>query len=267
MTVELRTWRSSCGQVEVVVEETSNGFTMTGFRVWSAAGNLSELLCKNRALVQGMNVLEVGAGCGLCSAVAASLGGRVLATDRLAILPRLTRTSSLGTDSQNFDVAELDWDLGLPISEGRHFDIILGSDVTYGSNCHQVLLTLLWQLCSESSTVCLLAHCVRSEEQTADLWHDIVRDWPGLVWLYDSYDVLVSCHRQNVDRDAGSPESTICFALSVAAPCEGSALYEAYAAFVKASEERPLNRPKPRVEIFEEGMIGPQLPCAVDGVE
>lgn len=256
----LRAWSSSCGRVDVIVEESTVGFCGTGLKVWSAAEYLSELICMCPALVHGRRVLELGAGCGLVSAVAASLGGNVTATDQSMILPRLRRTSSLGTQAQRFDVTELDWSIDLPPWPPGHFDIIVGSDITYGFNSQHTLLPLLWKLSNNHSTACLLAHTARSPEQAALLWHSICEVWPGVAWVHDGFDALVDCHNFDGDQDAELTSRVICFALCAAIPSDSSALFGSYVAFAKASHEQPLQLPEPTREFVEAGMIGPQRP-------
>ena len=192
----VRTWRSSCGQVEVQFEESSTGFSVTGFIVWGAAHVLADLLCQHRPLLEGQRTLELGAGCGLVSAVAASLGANVLATDRSQLLERLCHTAQLGQPVQRFDVAELSWRVDPPWPAG-HFGVILGSDITYGSHCHEDLLRMLWRLTDGSETTVLLTHGVRSPEQTSLLWHQIMTDWPGVLWLLDDYDILETRYRSS----------------------------------------------------------------------
>jgi len=262
MAVAHRTWRSPCGQIEVVVEESSVGFTSTGMKVWTAGEHLSALLCAHRTLVHGAVVLELGAGCGLVSAVAASLGAAdVTATDQSVVLPRLHCTSLLGTPAQRFHVAELTWGVGadLPPWLPRRFDLVLGSDITYACREHTSFLQLLWILVQEErSATCLLAHFVRGTEQAALLWHEMLAHWPGVVWIYSGHDALIKCHNLDTEHGAELTDEVVTFALSAVTPSEGSASYPSYAAFVSKNMEHPLQPPELSCEVFEEGMIGPQ---------
>eukprot|EP00439_Symbiodinium_sp_Y106_P055618 s2233_g7.t1 len=253
----VRTWRSFSGEVEVQFEESFGGFSITGFVVWEAAHQLSNFLCSHKPLVEGQRVLELGAGCGLVSAVSASLGAEVTATDRAEILPRLRCTAQLGSQAQRFEVAQLDWHADPPWPAG-HFDVILGSDITYGSRCHDDLLRLLWRLMVGSKTSALLTHGVRSPEQTAFLWHQILKDWPGACWLLHDYEVLERCHAQH-KHDSDLPDKCITFVLGATRPDSGSLLGAAYENFLTASQERPLVCPQPTPELLGEGMLGPAL--------
>ena len=250
----IRTWRSSCGQVEVQFEESSSGFCITGFVVWEAAHILSNLLCRHSSMLNGQRVLELGAGCGLVSAVASSLGAQVLATDRQEVLQRLRQTARLGNSRQRFEVARLDWSADPPWPSG-HFGVIVGSDLTYGSHCHEDLLRLLWRLTAGSASIVLLTHGVRSPEQTSLLWHNIREDWSGLVWILDDWEVLERCHSK--DPDADLCDKCITFVLGDGPPACDSPLVPAYERFLDWCCRRTLQRPEPDPEILFEGMIGP----------
>ena len=198
-------------------------------------------------------MLELGAGCGLVSAVAAYLGAEVTATDRHEVVQRLKRTAQLGKEAQRFEVAQLDWHTDPPWPSG-HFDLIVGSDVTYGSGCHQDLLRVLWHLTAGSKTLVLLTHCVRSPEQTALLWHQISEVWPGLLWVLD-YEVLERCHDEH-QQEPDLPDKCITFVLSAVSPSSGF-LREAYEKFLFESRVRPLERPRPQPVLLSEGVLGP----------
>ncbi|CAE7845913.1 Calcium-dependent protein kinase 3 [Symbiodinium microadriaticum] len=253
----VRTWRSFSGEVEVQFEESFGGFSITGFVVWEAAHQLSNFLCSHKLLVEGQRVLELGAGCGLVSAVSASLGAEVTATDRADMVPRLRCTAQLGKPAQRFEVAQLDWHADPPWPAG-HFDLILGSDITYGSHCHDDLLPLLWRLMVGSKTSALLTHGVRSPEQTALLWHQILKDWPGTCWLLHDYEVLERCHVQH-KHDSDLPDKCITFVLGATRPAGGTLLGAAYETFLMVSQERPLVCPQPEPELLGEGILGPAL--------
>jgi len=248
-------WTDNSSMVEVVYEESAVSFSNTGEVVWPAAKHLSQLLCNEPSLLNGRRVLELGAGSGFLASVAASLGADVLATDRVELLPRLQRAATLGTTSQHFRTAALEWKASLqPPWPAGHFDIIFGSDITYGSfNDLSALLDLLWKMIKESNSSALLTHCMRSCEQTIILWRSFVDLWPGAVWIYDGYDVLEACHMNT----AVALDSFITFGLSAKPPLHIHSLMLAHAAFLQANAAKPLGKPAIEIEEIYDGFVGP----------
>lgn len=98
--------------------------------LWPASEGLALYLAAHPEVVRGKRVLELGAGLGLPSLVAAHLGGEVLATDfhpdAESYFLRNCRHSSVtaGYRRLNWRSENL---------EGETFDVVLGSDVLYES--------------------------------------------------------------------------------------------------------------------------------------
>ena len=152
----VRTWRYDGGgggaAVAVPLEENT-GHIHSGLRLWAGAERLAELLCREPTLVRGQRVLELGAGCGLVSAVAAELGAAsVTATDRPSVLPRLRANAALLASGKSYAVAPLEWGAAAPPPSGpaaTRFDVVLGADVSYhhaevGPNSCRVV-SFLWR--------------------------------------------------------------------------------------------------------------------------
>eukprot|EP01059_Diplonema_ambulator_P020360 TRINITY_DN3411_c0_g1_i1.p1 TRINITY_DN3411_c0_g1~~TRINITY_DN3411_c0_g1_i1.p1 ORF type:complete len:184 (+),score=39.26 TRINITY_DN3411_c0_g1_i1:81-554(+) len=79
-------------------------------------------------LVVGKTVMELGAGCGLLSIVAAILGAsHVTATDLPTVTPHLQKNTS---QYPAITVSDLKWGPTLPPATPRSFDLVVGSDVT-----------------------------------------------------------------------------------------------------------------------------------------
>ena len=177
------------GGVRVTLEAHASRSHHTGLRLWPAADRLSRILCADPSLVRGRRVLELGAGCGLVSAVAATLGGAVTATDRAGQLPHLEKCAALGSSAQRFACEALEWGDGArppPWAPGR-FDVILGSDITYvdGDDSRDALIGLVRRLVGESASLVLLCHHTRNPAVTASLWRALRRQWPGACWVLD----------------------------------------------------------------------------------
>ena len=95
--------------------------------MWRGALLLSDFVLAHPKLLQGKTVLELAAGTGLASVVAATLAHAVTATDvsRGEILPLIRKNANLNTSvlamPHNFSVQELDffWDSWSPDLEQR----------------------------------------------------------------------------------------------------------------------------------------------------
>lgn len=95
-------------------------------------------------------LLEIGAGSGLCSVAAALAGWHVTATD--AVVDALTlmqlNAARAGPDAASrFTTAQLDWHRGLGssslASEAQRFDVVVGADVLFLASNARPILTLL----------------------------------------------------------------------------------------------------------------------------
>ncbi|CAE8590990.1 unnamed protein product [Polarella glacialis] len=245
----------------VEILEASSGFTETGFKVWVAAQHLCELLCRIPSVVSGQRVLELGAGSGLVSAVAATLGAHMTASDRPELLSHLRAVAAHGAATPRFAVVPLEWGSDSVPWPAGHFDVILGTDITYMNDCAP-LLTVLSTLVGTSGAVVLLAHCVRSPEQAAGLWHTMRQRLGGVVWVYDGYDVLAACY--DASRHDVQAQGVITFAYGAACPAKGTHLSASYELF----REKPLLELSALVVKREErlpGMLGPFLREESDG--
>ncbi|ETN72809.1 hypothetical protein NECAME_04416 [Necator americanus] len=123
---------------------------------------LSEYLVRND-VVRGRRVLELGAGTGLPSIVAAKLFARhVTATDQPIALPLLSKNikSNLGQDQLSaVTVLPLDW-TNAPAGEQLAFDVILGADLVYNERVFEDLRRIMKQLIN-GDTVMLMASKIR----------------------------------------------------------------------------------------------------------
>jgi predicted nicotinamide N-methyase len=77
--------------------------------------------------IRGRRVLELGAGCGLTSMVAAALGAEVYSTEQDSCLPYLEYNLALNPGI-NVQSRRLHWTHGF---DAERFDVILGCDITY----------------------------------------------------------------------------------------------------------------------------------------
>ncbi|KAK6740191.1 hypothetical protein RB195_008577 [Necator americanus] len=130
--------------------------------LWDSAIVLSEYLVRND-VVRGRRVLELGAGTGLPSIVAAKLFARhVTATDQPMALPLLNKNikSNLGQDQLSaVTVLPLDW-TNVPAGEQLTFDVILGADLVYNERVFEDLRRIMKRLIN-GDTVMLMASKIR----------------------------------------------------------------------------------------------------------
>jgi predicted nicotinamide N-methyase len=104
-----------------------------GVVLWPAAIALAHEVASRADALRGAAVLELGAGTGLPGIVAASLGARVVQTDRqeLALSVCARNGERNGVRSAEHRLADwTSWD------DARRYDYILGSDVLYAERMH-----------------------------------------------------------------------------------------------------------------------------------
>ena len=107
-----------------------------GVALWPAAIALAHELASRAGELRGTRVLELGAGTGLPGIVAASLGARVVQTDRqrvaLAVCKRNAALNGIGAVTHRL-ADWTDW------HDDERYDWIIGSDVLYGEVLHSHL--------------------------------------------------------------------------------------------------------------------------------
>jgi predicted nicotinamide N-methyase len=104
-----------------------------GVVLWPAAIALAHEVAARAEEMRGGRVLELGAGTGLPGIVAASLGARVVQTDRQEMAMSVCRRNGErnGVDSIEHRLVDwADWD------DAGRYDWIIGSDVLYGESMH-----------------------------------------------------------------------------------------------------------------------------------
>jgi len=96
--------------------------------LWPSAVGLATHLVKNKSLIAGKTVLEIGGGLGLPALAAASLSADVTATDYLQDAVDFARKNAEINHITNIDFKTFDWRK----AEGyERFDVLLASDVAY----------------------------------------------------------------------------------------------------------------------------------------
>lgn len=122
-----------------------------GVVLWPAAIALAHELA-SRTLA-GRRVLELGAGTGLPGIVAASLGARVVSTDRQEVALYIARLNAERNGvASSVELRESDW---TEWTDRDTYDVILGSDVIYAGSMHPHLRRIFETNLAPGGTVLL----------------------------------------------------------------------------------------------------------------
>jgi methyltransferase-like protein 23 len=109
-------------------------------KVWHSSVALSKYMVTNPHLIQHKKVLELAAGLGLCSMVAATLATQVICSDYAQDAIPYIKQTILANQLQNVQTALIDWEAIPPHFD---FDVLLLSDVNYDANQFAILYDVL----------------------------------------------------------------------------------------------------------------------------
>jgi predicted nicotinamide N-methyase len=104
-----------------------------GVALWPAAIALAHELAARTGEFRDRAVLELGAGTGLPGIVAASLGARVVQTDRQELAMSICKRNGARNAVASIDHRLVDW---TEWDDPARYDWIIGSDVLYGEAMH-----------------------------------------------------------------------------------------------------------------------------------
>jgi predicted nicotinamide N-methyase len=104
-----------------------------GVALWPAAIALAHEVAARGEAFRGTRVLELGAGTGLPGIVAASLGARVLQTDRQEVAMSICRRNGERNGVEAIEHRLVDW---TEWDDGVRYDWIIGSDILYAETTH-----------------------------------------------------------------------------------------------------------------------------------
>lgn len=107
-----------------------------GVVLWPAAIALAHDIAARADAFRGRRVLELGAGTGLPGIVAASLGARVVQTDRHADAMAVCRINGERNGVRDVAYRAADWTAW---DDAECYDWIIGADVLYGEATHDAL--------------------------------------------------------------------------------------------------------------------------------
>lgn len=109
-------------------------------RLWPAAIALSRYIDNNPELVRNKKVLELAAGLGLPSLVAAQWATEVCCTDYVPEAIEWMQLSAKANGRYNFTATEMDWN---QLPEHLHTDVLLLSDINYEPAVFEILFKVL----------------------------------------------------------------------------------------------------------------------------
>lgn len=104
-----------------------------GIVLWPAAIALAHEVAARAGELRGARVLELGAGTGLPGVVAASLGARVVQTDRHALAMHVCRRNGERNGAAGIEYRVVDWTAW---NDAERYDFIIGSDILYAEPMH-----------------------------------------------------------------------------------------------------------------------------------
>ena len=113
-----------------------------GVALWPSAIALAHELAERSEEFAGRSVLELGAGTGLPGIVAASLGGRVVQTDRQELALSVCRRNCERNGVAGIEHRSADW---TEWADEHRYDWIIGADILYGATMHPHLQHIFGQ--------------------------------------------------------------------------------------------------------------------------
>jgi methyltransferase-like protein 23 len=148
-----------------------------GIVLWPAAIALAHEIALRP--VAGMRVLELGAGTGLPGIVAASLGARVVQTERQEVALFVCKTNAERNGVTTIEHRAADWTAW---QDEETYDCILGSDILYAEAMHSHLRRIFETNLAAGGKV-LVSDPFRKpsfallEAMEADGWHITMNKW------------------------------------------------------------------------------------------
>lgn len=170
----------------VTIRQDRNNSTHTGGIIWETAFLLAlylenhELKSKPGRPFRPLNVLELGAGCGLLGLVIAQGGHHVVLTEHPDAMSNLKQNVESNSKSlaphATAVAAQLRWGVAEDIEAVKHistktFEIIVGTDIVYQAELVEPLLKTISAFANPKTTVwlCLQERCAQAHKVLLEL--------------------------------------------------------------------------------------------------
>ena len=150
-----------------------------GVALWPSAIALAHEVAARAGEFAGRRVLELGSGLGLPGIVAASVGGRVVQTDRDELALHLARRNGARNRCEGIEHRLADWTAW---EDRARYDWIIGADILYGAVLHDPIRAIFAANLAPGGRV-LVADPFRGvglrflEGLEADGWHVSYNQW------------------------------------------------------------------------------------------
>ncbi|TPX48509.1 hypothetical protein SeMB42_g02053 [Synchytrium endobioticum] len=129
---------------------------MINGKIWDSAYTLSRYLISHPHLVASKRVLDLSAGVGILSLVAASSGAFKVVATELRKAMRLLYDNIHHSGYENAETHVLEWGDVIAVDKIGRFDVILGSDIVYEVEHFDALVYTLRMLVSADGIVMLM---------------------------------------------------------------------------------------------------------------
>jgi predicted nicotinamide N-methyase len=121
-------------------------------KVWPSAIAICDFLMRHREIVSGKDVIEIGAGLGLPSLVAAMYARSVHCTDYLPEPVEMVQASAAHLGLANLTASVQDW---TAFTNGEKAQVVLASDVNYAPGSFGILHALFTSFIAAGTTIVL----------------------------------------------------------------------------------------------------------------
>ncbi len=121
-------------------------------KVWPSAIGLGYFIGHHHQYIENKKVLELAAGLGLPSLVAAKWAAIICCSDYLQAPLNLVKTSADFHQIQNINYQIIDW---LAMPNNIDADVVLLSDINYEPTVFEVLFTMIINLLTKQTTIIL----------------------------------------------------------------------------------------------------------------
>jgi methyltransferase-like protein 23 len=148
---EVHLFIPNAGEVQEAYQQGKISFPYWS-KIWPAAIAMAEYLVLHPGLAKEKKVLEIGAGLGLPSLIAARYAATVTCTDHAKQAVAFAKLSAAHNGLVNFHAAILDWN---ELPEVIEADVVLLSDINYEPVAFDALMKMVFSFLENGKTILL----------------------------------------------------------------------------------------------------------------